>query len=112
MACTLPNTACTLPNTASTLPNTAGFRSTFLALLEGAAASVYALFFTLAGSKLDLAAVPAVLPVALLLFAARLGGIVAGSSFGCYVAKQPLEWCRLSWMAFMTQARSSHVAAK
>ena len=81
-------------------------RATFLALLEGTAGAVYALFFTLAGAKLDLAAVPAVLPVALMLFLARLGGIILGSSFGCYASGQPKEWIRLSWMAFMTQARA------
>ncbi|KAL1524951.1 hypothetical protein AB1Y20_019827 [Prymnesium parvum] len=79
-------------------------RDTFLALLEGIAGAVYALFFTLAGAKLDLAAVPSVLPIALLIFCARASGIVMGSALGCYASGQPREWTKHSWMAFMTQA--------
>lgn len=59
--------------------------------------------FTLAGAKLDLAAVPKVLPVALLIFLARAVGIIFGASLGCYASRQSIEWTKLSWMAFMTQ---------
>ncbi len=84
--------------------NTSKYRDEFLKMLHTIGPPVYIAFFTLTGASLALDTLVQVWPIALALFAARLGGIFIGSFSGGVVAGDPMSHNRVSWMAYVTQA--------
>lgn len=79
-------------------------RIDFAEALHRAGPPVYTVFFTLTGASLNLAVLAATWPLALALFTIRLGGIALGSGIGGMIGGAPARTCRLSWMAYITQA--------
>ncbi len=65
---------------------------------------IYVLFFSVAGASLDLDALAACWPLAIILAVSRAAGIALATwSAGC-IAGLPARECRLAWMAYLTQA--------
>jgi Trk K+ transport system NAD-binding subunit/mannitol/fructose-specific phosphotransferase system IIA component (Ntr-type)/Kef-type K+ transport system membrane component KefB len=79
-------------------------RLEFSMILQDVGLSVYIAFFTLTGASLALDILMTAWPIALTLFAVRLGGIFVGSFSGGVLAKDPMRHNRISWMAYITQA--------
>lgn len=80
------------------------FRPEFLRILSETGPMVYAAFFTLTGASLSIETLLEVWPVALVLFAVRLTSLVGGSYFGGMMAGDPMRFCHLGWMPYITQA--------
>ncbi len=79
-------------------------RDLFDAILHDVGPAVYVAFFTLTGLALKLDILWATLPIAIVLFLVRMGGIFVGSYVGATLAGAGPQERRLSWMAFVTQA--------
>ncbi|MEQ6121486.1 cation:proton antiporter [Reichenbachiella sp. MALMAid0571] len=80
------------------------FRPEFLRILSETGPMVYAAFFTLTGASLSIETLLDVWPVALVLFAVRLVSLIGGSYFGGMMAGDPMRFCHLGWMPYITQA--------
>lgn len=80
------------------------YRDDFSRILLQVSPVIYILFFTLTGAGLALDVLLSTWPIALALFAVRLGGIFIGSFGGGMIAKDPMQHNRLGWMAYVTQA--------
>jgi len=80
------------------------YRDDFSRILYKVGPTIYILFFTLTGASLALDVLLKTWPIALTLFAIRLVGIFIGSFSGGVIAKDPMQFNRLGWMAFVTQA--------
>jgi Kef-type K+ transport system membrane component KefB len=65
---------------------------------------VFALFFTVAGAKLNLAALPAVWTVAATLILVRAGAIYAGARLGATIAGAAPTVKKYAWLGFISQA--------
>ncbi len=77
------------------------------ALIKGIgrlALPVYALFFAAAGTKVDLAALAVLWPLALLLTVVRGASVWAGTRLGTELAKTEPEVKRYVWFGFISQA--------
>ncbi|MEM7260914.1 MAG: TrkA C-terminal domain-containing protein, partial [Planctomycetota bacterium] len=72
--------------------------------LDHASPLVYTLFFTFAGASLELSVLAKTWSIALVLFFARIIGIMIGSFVGGTIAKDPARFNRVSWMSYITQA--------
>ncbi|MFH1635805.1 MAG: cation:proton antiporter [Chloroflexota bacterium] len=80
------------------------YRNDFSRILQQVGPAIYILFFTLTGASLALDILLKTWPIALALFAVRLTGIFIGSFGGGVIAKDPMQYNRLGWMAYVTQA--------
>ncbi|WP_300671648.1 cation:proton antiporter [Desulfoluna sp.] len=65
---------------------------------------IYVLFFSVAGASLDLAALAACWPLALILAGSRAAGLALSSWAAGRMAGLPETECRVGWMAHLTQA--------
>jgi Kef-type K+ transport system membrane component KefB len=65
---------------------------------------IYVLFFSVAGASLDLAALSACWPLALILTGSRAAGLAFSTWTAGRLTGLPLPECRLAWMAHLTQA--------
>ena len=65
---------------------------------------VYVLFFFIAGAGIHVSALEAMWPFALLIFAARMASLFAGTALGRRVGGGPPELARYGWMGFGAQA--------
>jgi len=84
--------------------NFTNHRPEFSTILQDVGLPVYIAFFTLTGASLTLDVLAKTWPIALALFAVRLGGIFVGSFTGGVLAGDPTRYNRVSWMAYITQA--------
>eukprot|EP00965_Chrysotila_dentata_P205535 6183009-Pleurochrysis_carterae.AAC.2 len=66
---------------------------------------LYLIFFTYTGLTMDILSLARNWLACILLFFSRATGIFYGSRWGGILGKQPLEYCKLYWMSFLTQAR-------
>ncbi|MBI9042861.1 MAG: cation:proton antiporter [Anaerolineaceae bacterium] len=80
------------------------YRDDFSRILHKVGPPIYVLFFTLTGATLTLDILVQTWPIALALFVVRLFGIFLGSLSGGAIARDPKEYNRLGWMAYVTQA--------
>lgn len=80
------------------------YRPEFLKILSETGPMVYAAFFTLTGASLSIEILLSVWPVAITLFAVRLSSLVVGSYFGGLMAGDPMRYCHVGWMPYVTQA--------
>jgi len=65
---------------------------------------LYLIFFTYTGLTMDILSLARNWLACILLFFSRATGIFYGSRWGGILGKQPLEYCKLYWMSFLTQA--------
>ena len=65
---------------------------------------VYVLFFFIAGAGIHVSALEAMWPFALLIFAARMASLFAGTALGRRIGGGPPELARYGWMGFGAQA--------
>jgi Kef-type K+ transport system membrane component KefB len=72
--------------------------------IERVSLPVYALFFAAAGAKVDLAALAAMWPLALLLSGTRAFFVWAGTAAGTRLARVEPEVRRFAWYGFISQA--------
>jgi Trk K+ transport system NAD-binding subunit/Kef-type K+ transport system membrane component KefB len=86
------------------LVNYTDVKSHFSHILHKSSPHVYMVFFTLTGASLAVNVLPDVWPIALSLFVIRLLAIIIGSFTGGAIANEPVEFNKLWWMAFVTQA--------
>jgi Kef-type K+ transport system membrane component KefB len=72
--------------------------------LHRIALPIYVLFFSVAGASLDLGALAACWPLAIILAVSRAAGIALATWCAGCIAGLPAQECRLAWMAYLTQA--------
>lgn len=84
--------------------NITDHRMEFSRILQDVGLPIYVVFFTLTGASLTLDVLATTWPIALSIFAVRLGGIFVGSFTGGVLAADPMRYNRVSWMAYITQA--------
>ena len=84
--------------------NYTDYRLEFLKVLAEISPAVYIVFFTLVGAGLALDVLVALWPIALAIFVARVAGIFVASFAGGVIAHDPMQYNRLSWMTYLTQA--------
>lgn len=84
--------------------NYSDYRAEFGKILHETGPAVYVVFFTLTGASLDLDILALMLPIALCLVGVRLAGIFIGSFSGGFLAGDPAQHNRISWMTYITQA--------
>lgn len=84
---------------------------TLLANVERMSRPVFAVFFSLAGAKLDLAVVASLAVPALFLFAVRVAAVRLGTSFGARISGAPEAVERFAWTGFVAQAGLAIVLA-
>jgi Trk K+ transport system NAD-binding subunit/Kef-type K+ transport system membrane component KefB len=84
--------------------NYSPYRAEFLKILQESGPLIYIAFFTLTGASLELNILAQTWPIALALFAVRLGAIFIGSFSGGTLARDPIRYNRIAWMAYVTQA--------
>ncbi len=65
---------------------------------------IYVLFFSVAGASLDLAALAACWPLALVLVLSRAAGLILSTWAAGHLTHLPVKECRLAWMSHLTQA--------
>ena len=78
--------------------------SSFVDALEANSLPLYALFFAVAGADLDLAVIPDVWHVGLLIIAARMASILVSTYLGAVAAADLPVIRREGWMGFLAQA--------
>ena len=86
------------------LTNRTPYRTELRHLLHRVEMPIFVIFFTLIGGSLDIGIVMALLPITVVIFAARLLALFAGGYLGGLVAGDPAQFNRLTWMAYITQA--------
>ena len=84
--------------------NYTDYRLEFLKVLAEISPAVYIVFFTLVGAGLALDVLVALWPIALAIFVARVAGIFVASFAAGVIARDPMQYNRLSWMTYLTQA--------
>ncbi|MFZ5564355.1 MAG: PTS sugar transporter subunit IIA [Thermodesulfobacteriota bacterium] len=87
-------------------------RMDFSNILQSLGPPVYIAFFTLTGASLPLDVLTRTWPVALLLVMARFSAVVIGATTAGMAAREPAEYNRIGWMAYITQAGVSLGLAK
>jgi len=65
---------------------------------------IYVIFFTLTGASLSLDLFFNVWQIALVLFGIRIIGLILGSIFGGFAAKNPIKHIKYGWLPYLTQA--------
>ena len=86
------------------LANRTTYRDELRHLLHRVEIPIFVIFFTLIGESLDIGIVATILPVTVLIFAARLVALFIGGYLGGTLAGDPPQLNRLTWMAYITQA--------
>ncbi len=86
------------------LTNRSPYRSELRHLLHRVEMPIFVIFFTLIGGSLDIGIVITILPITVLIFAARLVALFIGGYVGGTIAGDPPQFNRLTWMAYITQA--------
>ena len=86
------------------LANRTTYRDELRHLLHRVEIPIFVIFFTLIGGSLDIGIVASILPVTVLIFAARLVALFIGGYLGGTLAGDPPQFNRLTWMAYITQA--------
>ena len=86
------------------LANRTTYRDELRHLLHRVEIPIFVIFFTLIGGSLDIGIVASILPVTVLIFAARLVALFIGGYLGGTLAGDPPQLNRLTWMAYITQA--------
>ncbi|MFC2128700.1 cation:proton antiporter [Bacteroidota bacterium] len=84
--------------------NYSKYRMEFYKVLHDVGPLIYIAFFTLTGASLSLDILAKTWQIALILFFVRCGSIFIGSFAGGVIAKDPMEYNRISWMSYVTQA--------
>jgi len=79
-------------------------RIEFQQIVEKIGPAIYAAFFTLAGAMMSLDILAQTWRIALLFFAIRLIGMMAGSWIGSSMACDPKLFRKIGWMPYITQA--------
>ena len=92
--------------------NYSDYRTEFLKIVHDVGPPIYIAFFTLTGAALALDILVETWPIALALFFIRLGAIALGSFCGGVLAGDPMNYNRVSWMTYITQAGVSLGLAK
>ena len=80
------------------------YRLEFLKVLAEITPAIYIVFFTLVGAGLALDVLAALWPIALALFGVRVVGIFVSSFVGGVASGDPMQYNRVSWMTYLTQA--------
>ncbi len=80
------------------------YRDLFDEILHDVSPAIYVAFFTLTGVGVKLDILMATWPIALALFATRIGSIFLGSYVGGTLAGESTRFRRLAWMGLITQA--------
>ena len=80
------------------------YRPEFLKILEDISVPIYALFFTFTGATLSVNVIVNVIGVAFMLFALRMVTMVIGGYTGGLLARDPMKFNHVGWMAYVTQA--------
>jgi Trk K+ transport system NAD-binding subunit len=86
------------------LTNRSTYRDEFRYLLHRVEIPIFVIFFTLVGESLDVGIVLTILPLTLIIFATRLVALFIGGYAGGIIAKDPPQFNRYTWMAYVTQA--------
>ncbi|HHO55217.1 MAG TPA: cation:proton antiporter, partial [Trueperaceae bacterium] len=86
------------------ITNYSKYRASFSHILELGSPLVYISFFTLTGAALQLNILKDTWIIALILFFIRLFAIFISSFLGGLVAKDPMQYNRLGWATYITQA--------
>ena len=86
------------------LANRTTYRDELRHLLHRVEIPIFVIFFTLIGESLDIGIIATILPVTVLIFAARLLALLVGGYIGGTLAGDPPQFNRLTWMAYITQA--------
>ena len=86
------------------LTNRSPYRTELRHLLHQVEMPIFVIFFTLIGGALDIGIVMALLPITIVIFAARLLALFVGGYLGGLVAGDPAQFNRLTWMGYITQA--------
>lgn len=84
--------------------NYSQYRTELMKVLHDIAPVVYVVFFTLTGASLKLNVLAATWPIALALFGIRIIAIFIGAFCGGILAREPMQYNRIAWMAYITQA--------
>ena len=86
------------------VPNQCNCRMEFSKILRDTGPPVYIAFFTLTGASLSIDVLAATWPIALALFFVRCSAIFIGSFSGGMLAGDPMNYNRVGWMSYITQA--------
>jgi len=86
------------------LTNRTTYRDELRHLLHQVKLPIFVIFFTLVGSSLDIGVMLAILPITVVIFAARLLALFIGGYVGGTLARDPSRFSRVNWMAYITQA--------
>ncbi len=84
--------------------NYSRFRQEFSELLHDIGPPIFVAFFTLTGASMELDVLFQVWPIALGLVVTRLVGIAIGTFTGGVIAGDPMQFNRIAWMGYITQA--------
>lgn len=84
--------------------NFSPLRAEFGRRLHDVAPYIYIAFFTLTGESLELGVLADAWQIALALFLVRMVAVMIGSFTGGVLARDPMRYNRVKWMAFITQA--------
>jgi Kef-type K+ transport system membrane component KefB/Trk K+ transport system NAD-binding subunit len=84
--------------------NYSPYRAEYGRRLHDIAPYIYIAFFTLTGESLELGVLADAWQIALALFLVRVIAVMIGSFTGGVIARDPMRYNRVKWMAFITQA--------
>ena len=84
--------------------NYSKYRMEFSKILHDLGPPIYIAFFTLTGASLSLNVLVNTWQIALVLFFVRCGSIFIGSFTGGIIAGEPMNFNKISWMSYITQA--------
>ena len=79
-------------------------RDEFDQILHDVSPPIYIAFFTLTGLALNLEILLSILPIAVVLFLVRAGGLALGSYVGATIVGETKDIKQYAWMGFITQA--------
>jgi Trk K+ transport system NAD-binding subunit/Kef-type K+ transport system membrane component KefB len=80
------------------------YRNDFMRMVKELGPYVYILFFTLTGAMISLETLAAMWFITLILFGVRILSLIMAGYMGSAMAKDSIQFRRLSWMPYVTQA--------
>ncbi len=86
------------------ITNYSVYRNDFVRIIKETGPYVYIVFFTLTGALISLEVVASLWFVTLIIFGARIVSLVIAGFTGSTSAGDPLQYRRISWMPYVTQA--------